>query len=279
MTSLESLAAAYKSACLTELEALKPGNVHIFADGHGMVVGDFIRSAEASAPAITATGLSVGQRIFSAIEASWKVADCNTNLGIVLLCAPVIHAVLTGRQGSLRENLAEVLRVLTIDDATFTFRGIIKASPAGLGQGMEHDVHASPSVTLLAAMQQAQARDLIARQYANDYADIFDFGVERYRECVLRWKHETWAVSAVYLGFLARFPDSHIVRKYGQAVALGVQQEALAHEQALLESENPKNCQRELLKFDADLKRRGLNPGTSADLTVASLLIVSLDSR
>jgi triphosphoribosyl-dephospho-CoA synthase len=50
------------------------------------------------------------------------------------------------------------------------------------------------------------------------------------------------------------------------------------HEQALLALENPKNYQRELLRYDADLKARRLNPGTSADLTVATLLVVALDT-
>ena len=34
-----------------ELEALKPGNVHIHAGGHGMTVRDFLMSAEAAAKA------------------------------------------------------------------------------------------------------------------------------------------------------------------------------------------------------------------------------------
>ena len=43
------LVAAYKNACMAELQALKPGNVHTFADGHGMTIYDFINSADASA--------------------------------------------------------------------------------------------------------------------------------------------------------------------------------------------------------------------------------------
>lgn len=279
MNDSASLAAAYNSACLAELEALKPGNVHIFADGHGMVVADFIRSAEASAPVIAAPGVSVGQRIFSAIEASWKVTGCNTNLGIVLLCAPILHAALTSEKPGLRESLQDVLRGLTVADAELAFRAIVQASPAGLGKSAQHDVHAAPAVTLLAAMQEARQRDLVAMQYANGFADIFDFGVNRYREYAQRWQYPSWAITALYLGFLARFPDSHIVRKHGQAIALGVQQEAAMHEQALLKLENPKNYQRDLFRFDADLKRRGLNPGTSADLTVASLFVASLKTH
>jgi triphosphoribosyl-dephospho-CoA synthase len=273
----KSLAASYKAACLAELEALKPGNVHIFADGHGMAVQDFILSAERSAPIIAAPGLAVGQRIFSAIEASRAAVNCNTNLGIVLLCAPLIQAAINSEKTNLRSGLQNVLAELTVADAELAFRAIMLASPAGLGISERYDVTAPPDVTLLQAMQEAQQRDCIAMQYANGFMDVFDFGVRRYREYTEVWPHPSWAVTAVYLGFLARFPDSHIARKHGERVAIAVQAEATVHERAFLESENPKTYQRNLLKFDADLKSRGLNPGTSADLTVASLLVDALD--
>lgn len=273
----DQLAHAFRSACLAEIEAIKPGNVHIFADGHGMVVQDFIRSAEAASAVIAQPSITVGQRIFDAVDATWNTVGCNTNLGVILLCAPIIQAALSGKKSTLRERLEETLQGLTIGDATLAYRAILKASPAGLGESARYDVHVPPSVTLLVAMQEAQQRDLIARQYANGFADVLD-GARRYQNTLQRWQRPAWATTAVYLGFLANFADSHIARKHGAAVALAVQEEAKAYEQALLAQDNPKTCQRDLLKFDADLKARSLNPGTSADLTVASFLIASLQS-
>ncbi|MGB5800315.1 MAG: triphosphoribosyl-dephospho-CoA synthase, partial [Mesorhizobium sp.] len=43
------LTEAYEAACRAEIEALKPGNVHVFADGHRMSADQFLRSAEVSA--------------------------------------------------------------------------------------------------------------------------------------------------------------------------------------------------------------------------------------
>lgn len=272
------LTAAFKSACLAELEALKPGNVHIFADGHGMVMQDFVRSAEAAAEVIVAPNIVVGARIFSAIEATWTAVGCNTNLGIILLCAPLIHAVLHGHKATLQERLQDVLQGLTVADAELTYQAIVRASPAGLGESAQHDVHVPPQVTLLEAMCEAQQRDFIARQYANGFAEVFDIGVKHYREAMQQWGCPAWAATRVYLGFLAGFADTHIARKYGDSVAQMVRMEAKGHEQALLAQENPKTYQRELLKFDADLKARCLNPGTSADLTVASMLAVFLEN-
>ena len=82
---------------------------------------------------------------------------------------------------------------------------------------------------------------------------------------------------AVYLGFLADFPDSHIVRKYGAAVAENVRESAIGFERRL-QCEEPDRLVADLLSWDGSLKRRSLNPGTSADLTVATLFARRLTS-
>lgn len=276
-TTETRLAAAFQSACLSELEALKPGNVHIFSDGHGMVVQDFVRSADAASAVIAKPELRVGQRIFSAVDATWSAVGCNTNLGIILLCAPLIHAVLHGNKPTLQERLQETLKALTVTDAEDTFRAIVLASPAGLGKSALHDVHQPPTVTLIEAMREAQHSDRIAWQYANGYADVFDFGSRRYRETLARWGRPAWSATSVYLGFLAHITDTHVIRKYGFEVAERLRAKAEAYDQQLLAYENPKQFQRALIDLDSDLKTRGINPGTSADLTVASLLVGTLE--
>jgi triphosphoribosyl-dephospho-CoA synthase len=150
------------------------------------------------------------------------------------------------------------------------------ATPAGLGEVEAHDVHQTPSVTLLQAMQAAANRDLIAQQYANGYQDIFSVGVATYQFYLAKWERSAWAVTATYLAFLAEFEDSHIARKYGKEIAQAIQQEAKHHFQNFTSQENPKLYQATLLTWDADLKKRGINPGTSADLTVATILAFSL---
>lgn len=263
-------AKAFKSACMAELEALKPGNVHIFSDGHGMVVQDFLHSAEASASVIARDGLNVGERIWHSIDATRKVVAHNTNLGIILLSAPLVHAYLEGKS-HLRDDLQSILASLTISDAALAFKAIVLASPAGLGKDVTHDVNDEPRVTLFEAMCAASQRDMIAKQYANSFAEIFH-GADIYKALLERWERQAWATTGVYLHFLAEFPDTHIVRKYGETVAIEVRDRAVRLNERFHGLDNPKLCQRELLDFDAELKSRGLNPGTSADLTVAVLL-------
>jgi triphosphoribosyl-dephospho-CoA synthase len=276
------VAQAYKDACFAELSALKPGNVHIFADGHGMVVKDFILSAEASAIVIAKTDNGVGQRIKAAVQATWQAVNCNTNLGIILLAAPMIQASLLAynddKHPSLRVALASLLQNLSVEDAVLAYQAVEQASPAGLGEADEHDIHAQPTVTLLSAMQAAEERDLIAKQYSNGFVDIFNIGLVQYESAMSRWNNESWAISAVHLAFMAGFPDSHIVRKYGASKGAEIQQRAAEYLYGLLEQENPKLYQRALLEFDAALKAEKINPGTSADLTVATIFASNLQN-
>lgn len=261
---------------MAELEALKPGNVHIFADGHGMTVQDFIKSAEVVSEVIAKPDLSLGERILSGVEATQKVVGCNTNLGVILLCAPLIHAALQPTSDSFIEKLTGILADTTVSDAELAFSAIRLANPAGLGSSELYDVNQPASCTLLQAMQEAAEHDMIAQQYSNGFAEVLD-GLARYQQMLIQWQRPAWAATAVHLHFMARFLDSHIVRKYGETVARLVKQEAAAHEAELLKAYNPKNYQAPLLRFDAELKKRGLNPGTSADLTVAALFLHALD--
>ena len=264
----------YRNACMAELTAIKPGNVHMFADGHGMVVQDFIQSANVSAPAIAQLGLTVGERILNATQATLNAVACNTNLGIVLLAAPMIQAAYSDK-GFCREGLQSVLKALTVQDAILAYKAITMANPAGLGAPAEHDVQDAPQVSLLQGMQAAADRDLIAQQYSDGYQAVFN-ALACYNTYLGLWEREAWAVTAVHLHFLSEFEDSHIARKHGNAMAQAVQLEAKNHFQHFSAQENPKLYQTTLLTWDADLKKRGINPGTSADLTVASLIAFNL---
>lgn len=269
-----AIEAAYLAACRAELEALKPGNVHLHAAGHHMTVGDFLTSAAVSAPAIAATGLGVGARVLAAIGATRAACGQNTNLGIVLLAAPLAAAV--EQPGPLAAGLAATLAALTIEDAVLAYRAIRLASPAGLGRSGQHDVVEEPRVTLLAAMRAAADRDRIARQYAAGFEDVFDIGVAKLVACRAAGWSDAWATAATFLAFLAAFPDTHVVRKHGREVAETVRNRALAIEPLLRAADDPAALEPLLLDFDRELKERGINPGTSADLTVASHFAASL---
>ncbi|SMF97138.1 triphosphoribosyl-dephospho-CoA synthase [Methylomagnum ishizawai] len=273
-----ALRTAYLEACEMELRAFKPGNVSVHSEGHGMTVEDFRRSAEASAPFLCDESLSLGERIYRAIEATHAAVGCNTNLGIVLLAAPLILAYETRRDGeALRTALDRVLAGTTRGDAAWVYRAIRVAQPGGLGAAPEQDVRAEPGVTLLEAMRLAEARDRIAFQYTNSYADILADSIPRYHSSLSQWGHEEWAAVAVFTGLLRRHPDSHIERKSGTRHHRRVAGWMDRIERALLDSDQPEQAMRLLREADAEFKSHGINPGTTADLTVACLLAVRLE--
>lgn len=266
----EMVADAFIAACEAELAAPKPGNVHVFADGHGMAAQDFIDSAKAAAPHIAAKDARVGARILRAMQATWDAVGQNTNLGIVLLCAPLAHAALTAESGDLRRETARVLAELDRADADAAFRAISLAQPAGLGAAPEHDVAGPAQTTLLEAMRAASDRDRIAFQYAHGFADIFDLGLTTLARARSAGRDGPRATLDIYMAYLSAFPDSHIARKYGLETAEAVRIEARGAATRLATA--PRDGAFAIaLEWDFSLKERRLNPGTSADLTVAVL--------
>jgi triphosphoribosyl-dephospho-CoA synthase len=264
------IAAAFVAACRDELDAPKPGNVHVFADGHRMTAADFERSAVAAAAPLAAAGTRVGQRIFDAVEATATAVGSNTNLGIILLCAPLAAAA-ESQPRDLRAALHEVLLALDLQDADRAFRAIVRAAPAGLGRTERHDVSAPAAVDLRAAMAEAADRDRIAQQYVSDFADVFMVGKPRFAQVLAASGDRRLATVSVFLTFLTEFPDSHILRKHGAVVAERVRRSATALQRRAQAARCLDDVLPALLASDAELKAAGINPGTSADLTVATL--------
>jgi triphosphoribosyl-dephospho-CoA synthase len=79
----------------------------------------------------------------------------------------------------------------------------------------------------------------------------------------------------VYLSFLARLPDSHIVRKHGAALAHSVMRSAQRWQTRAQAGEHL-DADPGFADWDLELKASGLNPGTSADLTVAALFVAGV---
>ncbi|HEY7669981.1 MAG TPA: triphosphoribosyl-dephospho-CoA synthase [Hyphomicrobium sp.] len=269
---------AFLAACRAELAALKPGNVHVHAGGHGMEVSQFEASAAAAAPFVAAPNLRVGERVLSAVEASLGAAQCNTNLGILLLAAPLAMAAETDMGGGLRDRTRHVLADLDAADAANAFDAIRRASPGGLGAAPEQDVAAPPTVGLLEAMALAADRDRIARAYVTDFEEVFAFGLPTLERIQRHTDDPALAVTTLHMAFLAEAPDSHIARKLGRDAAEVVKLEANRHRPLWNPVASPQTFAG-LLAFDRDLKQRNINPGTTADFVVATLFARAIEAR
>ncbi len=280
--------ACFLRACELDVAVRKPGNVSRASAGHGMQAALFIASAQAAVGPLFRPGARVGERIEAAVDATWAVAGCNTNLGILLLCAPIAVAVERRPEATsapaLLDAIEAVLADLDLADAQATYRAISRARPGGLGTAPSQDVDRPPSVDLRTAMALAADRDSIARQYRDGYAELFDAARASTINGVSPGAglaageptaQTTAAVQRLYLALLSRFADSHIVRNHGAAMAHIVMTAAQAWRLRTGCDGGP-DIDAEFAAWDAHLKAERINPGTTADLTVATLLIAGL---
>ena len=259
-------------ACVLEVSAAKPGNITPADDSADATYADMVRSALALGPVFAhrrARRRTVGELIADGVEATAQVAAANTNLGIVLLFAPMVHAAVRRRGNEpLRAAIEKTLLGLDVEDAVAAFGAIARANPGGLGEAPEHDVRAPARVSLREAMAAAAHRDSIASEYATGYAIVFDTGLPLLEDALQGGLSTLDAIVSLHVGLLASRPDTLIARKAGKAAAEAVS--AAARE--------VREGTRTLDDFDASLRGAGnrLNPGTTADLVAATLLAALL---
>ena len=272
------VAAAAQLACLLEVSAPKPGNVSPLASFRDVRYEDFLASAAAIGPALAAAGeRPLGTTIRAAVEATARWAPSNTNLGLVLLLAPLARAALTSGGASLRARLAATLAATTVADARDTYAAIRLAAPGGLGRTPDQDVGGTPTATLRDVMALAVERDAIAREYASDFRSTFELSAPALQAALadrLAWRD---AVVEAYLTLLAAAPDSHIARKLGLPAATMVQQRG----RGVLDAGGVRTAagREAIAALDRELRDEAntLNPGATADLTGAAIYVVLLE--
>ncbi|MFZ0092184.1 MAG: triphosphoribosyl-dephospho-CoA synthase [Solirubrobacteraceae bacterium] len=259
-------------ACLLEVSAPKPGNITPSHDFSDTTYADMVRSALVLGPVFAAPRArtrAVGELIADGVHATRRVADANTNLGIVLLFAPLARAAgLQRPDESLPVAVQRTLAQLDVADAAAAFPAIVRAHPGGLGEVPEHDVRTPPMVSLREAMAAAAHRDSIASEYATGYAIVFDTGVPLLAGALQDGVATLHAIVSLHVELLAAHPDTLITRKAGAAAARAVSDAARAVRDGTLS----------LADFDASLRDSDhrLNPGTTADLVAATLLAALL---
>src|SRR5262249_1672147 len=211
-------------ACIWEATARKPGNVHRHRDFTDLTYLDFLVSAAAIAPVMdSAQGRRVGETVLASVRATRLVTDTNTNLGIILLLAPLAAAP---REQPLRSGLLSILDQLDVEDSRLVYQAIRLAHPAGLGAASEQDVRDEPTLPLRQIMAIAAPRDLIARQYANGFEQVLDEAMPRLSEAMKQGLDLERAIIDCHVELLSRHHDSLILRKCGVVVAEAVRQRA-----------------------------------------------------
>jgi triphosphoribosyl-dephospho-CoA synthase len=257
-------------ACLLEAAAPKVGNVHRSADFESLTFYDFLASAVAIGPAIEAApSAGVGRTVLDSVAATRQVVSTNTNLGIVLLLAPL--AVVPREMPLGTAAVHQVLAGLTPDDCRLVYGAIRIAQPGGLGKVKEMDVADEPPADLLLAMHAAADRDLVARQYVEDFRLVLDQALP----LLVAGRTSGWPLAETivraHLQLLSQCEDSLIVRKCGYETARKVS--TMAGDVLAQGGPGDEGYYQALADFDFWLRSDGhhRNPGTTADLIAAAL--------
>ena len=276
--NLDNLQNAYLFACRKDIELIKPGNVNIKSPHSDTNAEDYLESSLLSSKELFKPDYSLGERILNSIKITRSKVKTNTNLGIILLCAPIIHACIYFNNLTLREGIKKTLSSSTIKDTQDLCMAINISAPGGLGTREIYDTASKPTVSILEIMNHSASYDRISYQYSHDYSDIFDFIIPRL--VFLNKKHNSLdiSLSLMFMEILAKIPDSHISRKFDDKIAKKTSNNASDLLKILDREYSPDYLADRLNNLDYEYKKKGINPGTTADLLVASLMIYKIFS-
>lgn len=277
-SSAPDIGLAIYAACVMEVLAPKPGNVHAGTSlsRSPMTAIDFLKSAAAIRPVFASDRpASIGELVLEAVRATRAAVRFNTNLGQVLLLAPAALAL--RRFGTIDPaTIRSIVASATVDDSAQVYEAIRLANPGGMGRKPSQDIADEPTLPLGELMAMARTYDDVAAQYADSFPAVFTIRdeIRQFIRVCGGWKE---AIVAAHVRRL-RHGDTLVRRKCGpqtedelkrRAKAVFTSEADLLPEPARLED------------LDAwlwgDGNRR--NPGTTADLVTAALFVGLIERR
>lgn len=260
-------------ACAWEVLARKAGNVCPGREFPDLTVNDFLSSAAAIAPVLDqAPGQPLGVTILRCIEETRKVVSTNTNLGIVLLLAPLASVPL---EQPLQPGLAQVLAQTTLEDSRNAYAAVRLAKPGGLGTVKEQDVRDEPTLPLREVMRLAMFHDFIAAQIGMDFDLVLGLIVPMLVARIENRHNIEHGIVETQLELLSGLRDSLILRK-----ADSNEESKVRHTARTIGGMDTPQSRQRFVDFDAFLRSDNhvRNPGTTADL-IAAALFVALRER
>lgn len=266
----------------------KPGNVHRTRDFDDMVFEDFLISGivigdtiEKAASQVLINNdpedAEIGKYILEAVKETDKWISNNTNLGIVMMLTPIaVSAAISNNMDELRENIGILMENTTVDDAINLYDAINIANAGGMGDQEDYDVRSDDAKvelrennqTMFDVLKISAEWDDLASELTNKMPITFEIGYPTFYE-LKKTNSINRASVLTFLTILSKVPDTLIRRKYGQEKAEEVSRKV----KELLEFRNSSNFRGDVSKFDDLLFNNNENPGTTADLTAASIML------
>jgi triphosphoribosyl-dephospho-CoA synthase len=295
-------------AALLEVSAYpKPGNVHRLRDfpdtkyehflAGSVSLGSRMREIAEKGDRIGHgsrkwSELGVGEIILASVKdmMDWQSGG-NIHLGIILLLSPLAAAAGSVLKDSivnlddLRSSLDEVISGATPLDSVNIYRAIDEAmSMENLGAVDHLDVKDSSSLDRILdegltprdIFMECQARDAICSEWGTRFNVTFTAGYPFLRKRLDEGARINDATIDTFLKILSEHPDSLIQRKSGKKEAISVSEKAKEIIQAGGTSTEAGMKMTQKLDDELSSENGSLNPGTTADLTAASLFLLLL---
>ncbi len=274
----------------------KPGNVHrtrdfpdmVFEDFliSGIVIGDTIKKAANRGHKYGGGSLDkieVGKLIKEAVVETDKWIANNTNLGIIMLLTPLSAAAgMSNNIDELQDNVDLIMRATTPYDAVNLYDAINIADAGGMGEKDELDVGSENAkdqliekdINMYDVLDLSAQWDMLAYELTKAMPITFEIGFPTFNG-VKQTNSINNATVQAFLTILSIYPDTLISRKYDVETAQKVSDDArlIIAEGGILSNKGVQMID----KFDKDLTKKNLNPGTTADLTASSVMVALLD--
>lgn len=249
-------------AMMLEVSAYpKPGNVDRCHDFDETRFEHFLASIIFARPALEEAERGKG-RIGEIIKHAVQQTNChrggNTHFGAFILLIPLIY-------GGDIPGAMEAIGRTDVSDAVAFYKAfamtsvrILPSDDMDVNDPKTLDLLRDRQITLLDVMTHSAANDMVAREW------ITGFPLSRRgADLLLQSGPGRAGIVGMFITLLAMEPDTFIVKKHGLAVA---------HE-IMLAARDVMDGKRDLEEFDAECIGRGINPGSTADITIAAIYI------
>ena len=254
----------------------KPGNVDRHRDLADLRFDHFLAGTVGAQRGLemAADGAAVGPAFERAVDGMAGQGGGNTQFGALLLLVPLVRAA----REDLSQPVAEsVVEETTVADAAAFYRAfehvdVFVSDPPDEMEPLDvrRGGDAVPALeerglTLLDVMDRSVPGDDVAREWVRGFERSFTAA----RRLAEADGPPLDRAAAVFLSLLAERPDTLVAKRHGEAVARAVTDRAAElHDDDALETDRAA-----VEAFADDLVDRGVNPGTTADITAAGLFI------
>ncbi|WP_338096894.1 triphosphoribosyl-dephospho-CoA synthase [Methanorbis rubei] len=253
-------------AMLLEVTAKqKPGNIDRCHDYDDTCLTHFLASAVLAGPVfsrVAAGGISLGEAMYDAVARTNIHNGGNTHFGAFILLLPLIA-------GKGIASAAELVKMTSVNDAVLFYQAfgltqvrVRSEDPMDVNDPSSIQRLIDEEITMYQVMEYSASHDMVAREWTNGF-----LLTRKAADLLFELGDGAENITRMFLSLMAKYPDTFIAKKFDEATAAAVMQKAAA---VLAGAQT-------LADFDEECIRKGINPGSLADICIAGIFIALLE--